>query len=604
MQWTRTENGGRRWGALVLECSDAALALVCTSSETPAQAGSTTVVGQRCYPASMSSNRSSDFALMARWVGAGMLCVVVSGASGCQVDGGSGDGPQFFQHCGDLSGDATCRNNYLDEVYCDLCVPASIRQGCAIEVPAPACRPEGVAGTGELDDGADESTGGTTSGADASTTGASSSGGSDTGFVCAVDGDVDPECESIDAGRPYCVDGTCSSCREAPTAEFCSSLSASTPACSNETGRCVPCDEGPEDFTCKGKTPVCDSDTGACVGCATHDECASGACHLDPVDPDFGSCFGQDQVVYVDADSACPGAGTQVSPRCSLEAVLSEVSTGDDVVLRVDGQGTRYREAPELVVDATVAIIGANEPELAGSGSEPGLSVPIGRVYLSGVRLEGTQTHGLVCANATVYADRIRSTANEGYGVFTDGPCDLQLRRSVIDHNLQGGVRALGGRLLVSNTGIGLNGDGLQGPGLNVQFNQLEVVYATILGNDATGADSIQCLESTGRVRNSIVLGNGSPSIEIGCSTGLIFTHDAVDTLSYAGETGRLVNQAYVPNWFVSIEDGDFRLAAPPLTPFGDLALWEEGDPTTDIEGTARPTDGTLGYVGLDQPDS
>jgi hypothetical protein len=43
-------------------------------------------------------------------------------------------------------------------------------------------------------------------------------------------------------------------------------------------------------------------------------------------------------------------------------------------------------------------------------------------------------------------------------------------------------------------------------------------------------------------------------------------------------------------------------LAAPPLTPYGDVALWVEGDPLDDAEGTPRPTDGSLGYAGIDEP--
>ncbi len=63
------------------------------------------------------------------------------------------------------------------------------------------------------------------------------------------------------------------------------------------------------------------------------------------------------------------------------------------------------------------------------------------------------------------------------------------------------------------------------------------------------------------------------------------------------------VDEAYNPLWFNDADDGDFRLGAPPLTPFGDIALWVEGDPPVDADGTERPLDGSLGYAGADEPD-
>jgi hypothetical protein len=76
---------------------------------------------------------------------------------------------------------------------------------------------------------------------------------------------------------------------------------------------------------------------------------------------------------------------------------------------------------------------------------------------------------------------------------------------------------------------------------------------------------------------------------------------NALDNSNFAVGTNVLV-PGYNAAQFVSPINGDLRLAAPPLSPFGSVALWEEGDPPLDADGSPRPTDGSLGYAGIDEP--
>ena len=44
------------------------------------------------------------------------------------------------------------------------------------------------------------------------------------------------------------------------------------------------------------------------------------------------------------------------------------------------------------------------------------------------------------------------------------------------------------------------------------------------------------------------------------------------------------------------------RLDDGPTSPFGAVALWLDGDPPLDIDGTSRPMGGEFGYAGVDEP--
>jgi hypothetical protein len=513
----------------------------------------------------------------------------------------SGAGPQLFNHCGDEAGDATCRSSHPTRPYCDLCRSASENQGCAASPPAvPACRPDpGNYTTGDPTSGPD--TDATSSSGDAgTTTTAEASSGSTTGegVACESEG-FDEGCAEQNAARPYCVDGVCVGCVGAGGDEFCLAIDPLTPACDPDTRVCVACDL--DGFSCAAETPVCD-DTGACIGCTAHEQCPGTACHLAAVDPLHGQCFGEDEVVWVDGSEICPGAGTQASPSCSLAAALSGVEAGENAVINLAG-GTPYTEGPAFATDAAVAIIGDAAPTVVGAGNdEASLTLGDGIVYIHGVRFaDNPDTHGIVCENAVLWLQASEVRNNADYGVYTDGPCDVVIERSSVHGNHGGGLRQLGGLLRVDNSAVGHNGDAVSGPAFNLAYAEVEVIYATVAGNDGTQNDSFRCIESEGSVRNSIVVGAGGGSVNLDCFT-IDFDRNAIDTVGFTGAEGTLVGEPYNPNWFSAPNSGDFRLAAPPLSPFGEVAVWEEGDPPFDADGTPRPQGGEAAYAGVDEP--
>jgi hypothetical protein len=391
-------------------------------------------------------------------------------------------------------------------------------------------------------------------------------------------------------------------CDEAGGVAFCDVSGSVTPACDGETGRCISCLEATE-TTCQGTTPVC-GDTGACVGCTAHSQCPGTACHLDPADALRGACFGADEVVWVDGDQICPGQGTQAEPNCSLAQAVAAIPAGENRVIMLDAGTTPYTERVTLSQDAVVAIRGVGGPELQGQTGElaAALVVEAGTLYVSGVRVAGHASwHGVSCQNATLWLVDSEIRDNGRYGLFTTGPCQMVVRRSTIHHNGTGGVRVFGGRMRLDNSAIGLNGDGASGPGLNVQLGEVDILYSTVAGNDGVGADNVHCLDATGSIRNSVVVGQANDSVELDCFT-LDFDYNAIDTVGFTGAEGALVTEPYNPAWFNNPAAGDFRLAFPGATPFGNAALWQEGDPPFDADGTTRPMGGVAGYAGVDEP--
>lgn len=541
------------------------------------------------------------------------LAIGMGLAAACNVEPGSN--PQFAPHCGDASGDATCVQSHRNKPFCSLCVALEDDQGCVASPPVPACRPGGGTNPGDGGDTMDmDTTDGmdtemsTTSGTDTgvSTVAVDETGtsGTDTEtFVpCEAEGELDPTCEELDASAPFCFEGACADCMVAGGDAFCGGLSVETPACDATAGTCIPC-YAADRPVCGAASPICDDDLGACMPCRSHADCGGTACHLSPEDPLVGACFTDEEVVWVDITASCPGNGTEANPYCSLEDTLDELDDEDQMVINLVG-GDPYDEDLVLTNAATLAIRGVGSPSLvsAAGGITPTLRVGGGAiVYLSNLRvINNEQGPGIQCDGAVVSMNNVVVADNGRRGLTGLSPCTIEMTRTRVHHNLQGGLRLLGGHLVLDNATIGENGNGSAGPGIHLVAATIDAVYATVAGNDGIGADSLQCDgEVSGTVRNSIFDGVDNESIDLDCFM-IEYDNNALHSSSF-GQGTNIETDGYDSFYFNDPDDGDFRLSAPPLTPYGGVAQWEEGDPRQDADGTDRPTD-DLGYAGIDEP--
>jgi hypothetical protein len=512
-----------------------------------------------------------------------------------------GDGKQEPEgHCSDLQGDGTCVAFYSNRPYCSLC--EANNSGCVMLPPAPLCSPD--LGTDGSSEGGSTTDASTSTGMAETTVVLDGTGeGSTTGEPpCAMEGEVDPGCQALDPTRPYCIDAVCTGCEAAGGDAFCFDRDALTPACALADGECVSCGLA-DHAVCSEATPVCDG-SGACMACTAHEQCPDGACHLGANDPWLGHCFLPDEVIYVDNEAPCPGMGTQDEPLCSFGAAAALVADGDSRVLHVSG-GTPYLERAALTGELTVAIVGEGSPVLSGNPAQQAATLMFedGAIaYLRDVELAGNpMTHGVSCSFGSLHIEDSRLRNNDGWGVFDFDPCTVTMDRVVVSGNEDGGVRVSGGQLSLVNSSVAVNGIGASSAGLRLLGGvAVDILYSTIAGNNGSGFDSIECTGATGTLRNSIIVGVDAPSIALDCFP-LGMAYNAMDANNFASGTNKAVG-AYNGAYFQSPAQGDMTLSAPPLTPYGDAALWVEGDPLLDIEGTPRPVDGSLGFAGVDEP--
>ncbi len=385
---------------------------------------------------------------------------------------------------------------------------------------------------------------------------------------CTEDSECGPE-------APFCVGDTCITCDHLREPDAgCAALDPDLPLCVDAT--CVQCSE--RDATqCTGATPVCDAATHACGPCTEHEQCPESACHI--VD---GSCFAPDVVFHVDGDAGgCVAAdGTEMDPFCSIDDALADVGPGSRAALRVAATAVPYDETFQITADRIVAIVawGDVPPVFDPLGAGSTITVDGATAYLGSVRLEGNTTSpALALDGAITYVDRVVIALNPGGGIALQNDTELHLR----------------------NTVIGAGGTGLaERYAIDAEASTFDILDATIAGNDGTGLASLRCTAgATGTVRNSIVVGVDTPSIQ--CA-GLEVETSAIDTDGLGG-ADVVVLDDFVAGWFVDAPGGDFHLV--PDTQFEDLGAWQTGDPTVDLDGDPRPArDGAVDVVGADVP--
>jgi len=397
--------------------------------------------------------------------------------------------------------------------------------------------------------------------------------------------------------------GTSTSSREDTTGESTGGATGDTTAGTTGAEGCD--QDGELDPTCVERdsaTPIC-APGGVCVACTAHVQCPGTACHLDALDPLSGSCFDPTEALWIDNQAACPGLGTELAPYCSLADTAALLGPGDVRVLRILG-GQPYAERATFDGDLTVALIGVGDPVIEGNPAQQSATLSFDNgatAYAAGLHLDGNAlSHGMLCNSSSVRLENSSIIGNAGWGGFGFEPCTLDLRRAVLVGNEDGGLRLAGGALALTNSTVGLNGVGGNSSGLRIEDGQVDILYSTVAGNNGAGADSLECSNAVGSIRNSIVQGADVLSIELDCFP-LVMENNGLDSANFASGSNIEVSP-YAAATFVDPAAGDFRLAAPRLSPFGDVAQWVAGDPELDADGTPRPMGGASGYAGIDEP--
>ncbi len=405
-----------------------------------------------------------------------------------------------------------------------------------------------------------------------------------------------------DAATPFCENKMCVACSGAAEPDVaCAGVSEDTPVCGPEG--CVECTTESKAL-CVGNKPVCGPDN-TCGACTMHADCPDSACNLET-----GACFLPDYVIYVDRAMPCDvGMGTIDAPFCKISEAFGKMA--EDVTLgwTIKIRSGNYIEEPLVVPDGSVVVLsrwGETAPRIrAVDDSSNTLTIQNGTTaFLDNLAFSSnTDYNGVVCAGAKVFADNVRFASNKIQG-YESTDCDSTINRSVIYSNFGGGIASYGaGTTRIWNSFISANGHQTLGEfgGLrSAQGNEMHVVYSTVINNlSKMGASSLECVDAgPTEVRNSVIIGFVAPSVD--CPT-VTFETSAIDEGAMDGDTNLPATKADIALFFEPETMGVYlALAGSALEA---LAVWKDGDPTTDYNGTARANmDGAADHAGADKP--
>ncbi|MBZ5716056.1 hypothetical protein [Nannocystis pusilla] len=419
-----------------------------------------------------------------------------------------------------------------------------------------------------------------------------------TTMMATCDADVldDPAC-----GEQYCVaENQCGWCTSLPADKTCADVDEATPACDQQSGKCVQCTkDAPQ--ACSGSTPVCDDETNTCVPCTEHSQCPNSACDIQE-----GECFPEEPefIFYVQGSlSDCQnkdGKSAQTAFCALADVQLNETKT--TIRLLPGATSPLSLTVPD---GKAVALVreGMQPPEINGEAiGGPTLVVsPGARLYVSGIKLRFSTPTGYMvrCAAGSFYA---HDTTWEGNGMHGSkaleaSSCKTFIHRSRIVR-CGAGIQASSGELLVENSFIMQNGVG----GFSA-FNLLNdvkarITYSTIgLNKVINGVSTFACMGSGQNivVRNSAVVGLApltSCKEEMGQT--LVFENGTKEEVPDLATANNLMSQWFNPpqlDVYTPKNDG----------PLEGMAMWEQGDPKFDFFLAAIPTD-EPSFAGARQP--
>lgn len=480
------------------------------------------------------------------------------------------------EHCAVNGGDVYCAEQFPDKPFCQLSAcngDDSPQWGCVAVQPSAECWAEcgvevivsdGGVELGDLIpcDGTDtESSGSETA---TTTDSTESTDATETTGPMLCQG---PE-DCRDPALPFCdMTGACVACDGMPDPDgACAGADVNLPVCFE--GACVACADGKTD-ACVGTTPICNTETNVCEGCSEHDQCPDSACNMAA-----GNCMDPGVVVHVDGDAAnCLAAdGSMGNPYCSITTALA--NSGAEVVIILHGKNGMMEYAEANSIAKPVALFAAMDEIPVVRGQNATLTVsPTGALFMRGVRLGNGLASGMRINGGSAWIERSEIVNNAGGGIIVDG----------------------GGMLMLENSFVGGSSSN---PAIMQVEGTIDINFSTLALAPAIETPTLECADGSGvEVRNSIVMSTNAAT-EVACANVTILS----SALEMAmGDNVALGNVDI--NWFTDYLAGDFHLKSNNYpTEIQAAALWESGDPTTDIDGDLRPmADGTPDFAGADR---
>lgn len=306
-------------------------------------------------------------------------------------------------------------------------------------------------------------------------------------------------------------------------------------------------------------------------------------------------------VVHVDGDTAnCPAAdGTESNAFCKVSDALS--AAGIEAVLIVHDKldMTEYTETNTIAKSIAIFAANGENPSLRAAGLNPTLTVSAnGALFLRDMQITTGASTGITINGGQAWIEESRITNNASQGVALNGGTAVIARSRIVNNTGGGIVVDGGGMLMLENSFVGGNVNDVAA--VDVVDGDAEISYSTLAAGAKILVDptALSCTMGSGvTVRNSILV---SPAIEpaVVCNGASIESSVLEDTTDFPDNT----EATFSANWFTVYANGDFHLSAMHPAAIDTAALWQIGDPATDIDGDARPTtDGTNDFAGADR---
>jgi hypothetical protein len=290
---------------------------------------------------------------------------------------------------------------------------------------------------------------------------------------------------------------------------------------------CVECVTSADCIT--ATKPICDLGTGTCVACTSDDQCVAKLASADPgvcmahVD---GHCATVAETIFVKNDTATcsdtaagdPGFGTSGKPLCSMQPVVSLLSTTRDLVVvrgavsggnwTFSGQGAAQMTivgqqpaagdslaqvgsatTPAFAISGGTAFI--RDLEMVASSSSSAISVTGGSLSLQGATVDRSK-RGIDITAGSLAIKSGAVTNNSAIGINATGGT-LTLNAVTIDSCAGGGIFLGGAAFDIANTSVTNNGPGPMGTNGGVVVGALpatgsaQLTLSTIKGNKQIG---------------------------------------------------------------------------------------------------------------------
>lgn len=409
----------------------------------------------------------------------------------------------------------------------------------------------------------------------------------------------------------YCEAGTLCTDASIDSIEGCNAnpnicTGTDTTCLNNFCVDCAPGDEQESVAQCDvAGAPVCGTDN-RCRACAEDSECASDFCN-------DGTCIPTADVIYIKRNELDIGTCTQAD-ECGSPIFGMALVTATRKYMHVEANADPYVLPAALIITQPVVIHAMGAIFERPSGNQI-IDVTGGSSTIVGVTVRdaagGGGADGIRCVDATLTLRSVTATGSDDRGIDAAN-CVLDINRSELSDNTEGGLRVIDGRFSLTNSYVFGNGDNASAAGglsLNPNATPNVLELNTIVKNTGStsngSAGGVVCSgTSLITARNNVIYGSLTTNVEVE-GTNCPHTHSVIGPMNTPigtmVRTLTVIELAFV-NFATGDDVGDFHIGAASLLRNSAAPASTAGNTAVDFDGEARPNPSPMNAdIGADE---